>query len=197
MDEAATGQFPNVLPTTTEVSADAKKGADAAGQLPLAIGLGAAGAVLGLVALAVEPGRSPTAGLSRPMRSLPDPARPADRPRGVRRSPWSAGSSSPCPRCRARWGAVVAAHSQLVSSIPGAGEAVDTPPTELRLQFSESIAAGYTSFDLLDGTGKTLLLTAGIGRPDRRPPASSAPCRRSGPTPTPSTGGRCPPPTGT
>jgi copper transport protein len=58
-------------------------------------------------------------------------------------------------------GPVVAAHSQLVSSIPGAGQAVDTPPTELRLQFSESIAAGYTSFDVLDGTGKTLILTAG------------------------------------
>jgi hypothetical protein len=54
VDEAATGQFPNILPTTTEVSADARKGADAAGQLPLAIGLGAAGAVLGLVALAVS-----------------------------------------------------------------------------------------------------------------------------------------------
>lgn len=54
VNEAATGQFPNILPTTTEVSADAKKGADAAGQLPLAIGLGAAGAVLGLVALAVS-----------------------------------------------------------------------------------------------------------------------------------------------
>ena len=58
-------------------------------------------------------------------------------------------------------GAVVVAHSQLVSSIPGAGQSVDTPPAELRLQFSESIAAGYTSFDLLDGTGKTLLLSAG------------------------------------
>ena len=34
VNEAATGQFPNILPTTTEVSADAKKGADAAGQLP-------------------------------------------------------------------------------------------------------------------------------------------------------------------
>jgi hypothetical protein len=54
VDEAATGQFPNILPTTTEISADARKGADAAGQLPLAIGLGAAGAVLGLVALAVS-----------------------------------------------------------------------------------------------------------------------------------------------
>ena len=53
VQEAATGQFPNILPTTTQVSADARKGADAAGQLPLAIGLGAAGAVLGLVALAV------------------------------------------------------------------------------------------------------------------------------------------------
>ena len=54
VQEAATGQFPNVLATTTEVAADARKGADAAGQLPLAIGLGAAGAVLGLVALAVS-----------------------------------------------------------------------------------------------------------------------------------------------
>ena len=54
VQEAATGQFPNVLPTTTEIGADARKGADAAGQLPLAIGLGAAGAVLGLVALAVS-----------------------------------------------------------------------------------------------------------------------------------------------
>ena len=55
----------------------------------------------------------------------------------------------------------MAAHSQLVSSIPGAGEAVSTPPPELRLEFSESIAAGYTSFDLLDGTGKSMLLAAG------------------------------------
>jgi hypothetical protein len=54
VEEAAVGQFPNVLPTTTEVSVNANKGADAAGQLPLAIGLGAAGAVLGLVALAVS-----------------------------------------------------------------------------------------------------------------------------------------------
>ncbi len=54
VDEAAVGQFPNVLPTTTEVSVNANKGADAAGQVPLAIGLGAAGAVLGLVALAVS-----------------------------------------------------------------------------------------------------------------------------------------------
>ena len=53
VSEAATGQFPNTLPTTTELSADARKGADAAGQVPIAIGLGAVGAVLGLVALAV------------------------------------------------------------------------------------------------------------------------------------------------
>src|SRR4029077_4222833 len=38
-------------------------------------------------------------------------------------------------------------------------------PTQLRLQFSEAIASGYTSFDLLDGTGKTLLLTAGTVDP--------------------------------
>lgn len=53
VQEAAVGQFPNILPTTAELAADARKGADAAGQLPLALGLGAAGAVLGLVALAV------------------------------------------------------------------------------------------------------------------------------------------------
>ena len=58
-------------------------------------------------------------------------------------------------------GPTVAAHSQLVSSIPGAGEAVTAPPAQLRLEFSEPIAGGYTSFDLLDGTGKTLLLSAG------------------------------------
>lgn len=51
--EAAVGQFPNILPTTTEISTDATKGADAAEQMPLAIGLGATGAIVGLVALAV------------------------------------------------------------------------------------------------------------------------------------------------
>ena len=54
VQEAAVGQFPNILPTTAELSANATKGADAAGQLPLAIGLGAVGAVLGLVALAIS-----------------------------------------------------------------------------------------------------------------------------------------------
>jgi hypothetical protein len=54
VNEAATGQFPDVLPTTTEIAAQATKGADAAGQMLLAIGLGAAGAILGLVALAVS-----------------------------------------------------------------------------------------------------------------------------------------------
>lgn len=54
VNEAATGQFPNILPTTTEISAQATKGADAAGQMPLAIVLGAAGAILGLVALGVS-----------------------------------------------------------------------------------------------------------------------------------------------
>lgn len=63
------------------------------------------------------------------------------------------------------FGSTAAAHSQLVSSIPGAGEALDAPPAELRLQFSEPITGGYTSFDLLDGTGKTLLLSAGTVDP--------------------------------
>jgi hypothetical protein len=53
VQEAAVGQFPNILPTTAELSTDARKGADAAGQLPLALGLGAVGAVLGLLGLAI------------------------------------------------------------------------------------------------------------------------------------------------
>ena len=53
VQEAAVGQFPNILPTTAELSADARKGADAAGQLPLALGLGAVGAGLGLLGLAI------------------------------------------------------------------------------------------------------------------------------------------------
>jgi hypothetical protein len=51
--EATAGQFPVQYPPTAELVADANQGADAAGQLPVAIGLGAIGTLLGLVALGV------------------------------------------------------------------------------------------------------------------------------------------------
>ena len=62
-------------------------------------------------------------------------------------------------------GLVAVGHSQLVSSSPGAGEVVATPPTEIRLVFSEPIDPAYTSLDLLDGTGKAILVGAGTADP--------------------------------
>ncbi len=62
-------------------------------------------------------------------------------------------------------GLLVLGHSQLVSSSPGAGDIVPTPPTEIRLVFSEPIDPGYTSLDLLDGTGKAILVDAGTPDP--------------------------------
>jgi copper transport protein len=61
-------------------------------------------------------------------------------------------------------GLVVVGHSQLVSSSPGNGEVVPTPPTEIRLVFSEPIEPRYTSLDLLDSVGKAILV--GVGAPD-------------------------------
>ena len=61
-------------------------------------------------------------------------------------------------------GFAVVAHSQLVSSQPGAGETLPAPPIEIRLAFSEPIDPRYTSLDLLDGTGRAILL--GVGAPD-------------------------------
>ena len=61
-------------------------------------------------------------------------------------------------------GATVLGHSQLVSSSPGASEVLPTPPTELRLVFSEPIEARYTSVDLQDAEGATI--SGGIGAPD-------------------------------
>src|SRR5436190_264076 len=55
----------------------------------------------------------------------------------------------------------VSAHSQLVSSSPGAGEVLPSPPTEFRLVFSEPLEPRYSSLDLLDPVGKTLLLQIG------------------------------------
>lgn len=53
VQEAASGQFPVTLPTAAELSADAKKGADAASQVTIALALGGAGLVVGLLALGV------------------------------------------------------------------------------------------------------------------------------------------------
>lgn len=52
--DVASGQFPNRLPSTVELAAEAKQGADAAAQLPIALGIGGAGALIGLVALGVS-----------------------------------------------------------------------------------------------------------------------------------------------
>jgi hypothetical protein len=50
--EAATaGQFPVVFPAADELATDAERGADAAGLMPVALGLGGAGLLVGLVAL--------------------------------------------------------------------------------------------------------------------------------------------------
>jgi putative copper export protein/methionine-rich copper-binding protein CopC len=65
-------------------------------------------------------------------------------------------------------GLVAVGHSQLVSSSPGAGEVVASPPSEIRLVFSEPIDPRYTSLDLLDGTGRAILV--GAGTPDPADP---------------------------
>ena len=60
---------------------------------------------------------------------------------------------------------VASAHSQLVSSSPGAGDVVAPAPTEIRLAFSEPIEGRYTSLDLVDGSGRALLADAGAPDP--------------------------------
>lgn len=55
----------------------------------------------------------------------------------------------------------VAAHAQLVTSTPAAGEVVPEPPTELRLTFSEAIEAGYTKAAVTDGAGAQIVAPAG------------------------------------
>lgn len=51
VEEATSGQFPIVLPAAGELAADAEAGANAAGQATLALVLGGAGLLLGLIAL--------------------------------------------------------------------------------------------------------------------------------------------------
>jgi hypothetical protein len=53
VQEATSGQFPVTLPTAAELSAEAKKGADAASQVTIALVLGGAGLIVGLLALGV------------------------------------------------------------------------------------------------------------------------------------------------
>lgn len=59
----------------------------------------------------------------------------------------------------------VAAHAQLVASSPAPGEVLATPPTELRLTFSEPLEGGFSSADLVDAAGSTILSEAGAVDP--------------------------------
>jgi hypothetical protein len=62
VQDAAPGEFPVQLPTVADLQAQAKKGADAANQVTIALALGAAGVILGLfgVGLALAARRRPT-----------------------------------------------------------------------------------------------------------------------------------------
>lgn len=53
VQEASAGEWPNQLPTTTELSATAQKGADAAGTATIALGIGIVGVVIGILGLGV------------------------------------------------------------------------------------------------------------------------------------------------
>jgi putative copper export protein/methionine-rich copper-binding protein CopC len=72
------------------------------------------------------------------------------------------------PRVDPAAGYLVAAHSALVASSPGAGSVVTTAPSELRLVFSEPVDPGFTSLDLLDSSGAALL--SNVGEPDPADP---------------------------
>lgn len=62
----------------------------------------------------------------------------------------------------------VAAHAQLVSSTPGAGEVLAAAPAQVRLVFSEPADPAYAGLDLLDESG--MALATAIGRPDPTDP---------------------------
>jgi len=61
-------------------------------------------------------------------------------------------------------------HSQLVTSLPAAGDVTTSAPTEIRLVFSEPIEAAYSKLDLLDADGNPV--GSGIGAPDQADPYS-------------------------
>lgn len=53
VEEATSGQFPVQFPAPVDLAADARSGRDAAAQMPLALGLGAAGTLLGVLGLGI------------------------------------------------------------------------------------------------------------------------------------------------
>lgn len=61
-----------------------------------------------------------------------------------------------------------AGHSELILSVPAAGSVGPVSPTAISLVFSEPIEPRYSSLDLLDGAGRTLL--AGVGAQDPTDP---------------------------
>ena len=62
--------------------------------------------------------------------------------------------------------APVLGHTQLLVSVPAAGQVVAVSPTQIALVFSEPIEDQYTSFDLLDSSGGTILAAAGTPDPN-------------------------------
>jgi hypothetical protein len=86
VEDVASGQFPAQLPSIVDLSAQAEKGADAAGRQPLAIGLGVAGVLLGLVALGVALASRRNGSRDEVMTApAPGAAQSGDAPRGRRR----------------------------------------------------------------------------------------------------------------
>jgi copper transport protein len=60
---------------------------------------------------------------------------------------------------------VVAAHAQLVASSPTAGEVLTDPPDALRLTFSEPLEGSFSSADVVDAQGATIVSRAGAPDP--------------------------------
>jgi methionine-rich copper-binding protein CopC/putative copper export protein len=56
---------------------------------------------------------------------------------------------------------VVLGHSQLVTSVPAAGDVAAASPTEIRLVFSEPIEPAYTKLDLIGPDGATIASSIG------------------------------------
>ena len=77
-------------------------------------------------------------------------------------------------------GPAVAAHSQLVTSVPGAGVVLKDAPTELRLVFSEPLEDDFTSLELLDFWGATINLDPHVSAADRRVLLASLPSLEDG-----------------
>jgi copper resistance protein C len=54
----------------------------------------------------------------------------------------------------ALWGGAAFAHAQLKLAVPAVGSAVDTPPTEVTLNFSEKLENTYSTVIVRDAMGK-------------------------------------------